>query len=325
MIAGVVLVSSCSDKGTSSPYDEVLSHPPYSSLTDSVKREPKNDALYFRRAVLLNKNNLPGPALADFEKAWSLKKDERYAFGISTIWLDKSPDSAITFLNKALRELPQSILLRINLARAFDGQNNTDAAMKVCEEVLATDPTRTDVLKMMSDLLDKKGQTQASIAALEKAYAITPFDVELNYGLAFKYAENKDPKVITLCDSLAKKDSAGTHAEPYYYKGIYYANTNEKAKAIASFDEAIHHDYYFKNAYIEKGRVLYDQGKMPDAYKVFNLVLTLSPSFPDAYFWMGKCQEAMGQKDEARLNYQRAYGLDKSFTEAKEAADRLGK
>jgi hypothetical protein len=31
----------------------------------------------------------------------------------------------------------------------------------------------------------------------------------------------------------------------------------------------------------------------------------------------------MGQKEEAKLNYQRAYGLDNSFTEAKEAADKI--
>ncbi len=29
----------------------------------------------------------------------------------------------------------------------------------------------------------------------------------------------------------------------------------------------------------------------------------------------------MGQKEEAKLNYQRAYALDNSFTEAKEAAN----
>jgi hypothetical protein len=39
---------------------------------------------------------------------------------------------------------------------------------------------------------------------------------------------------------------------------------------------------------------------------------------------MGKCQEALGQKQEALLNYQRAYGLDKTFAEAQEAAERLG-
>ena len=32
-----------------------------------------------------------------------------------------------------------------------------------------------------------------------------------------------------------------------------------------------------------------------------------------------------GAKEEALLNYQKAYGLDKEFTERQEAADRLSK
>jgi len=53
------------------------------------------------------------------------------------------------------------------------------------------------------------------------------------------------------------------------------------------------------------------------------LALKVSATYADAYYWLGKCQEAMGKKEDARLSYQRAYGLDKSLTEAKEAADRL--
>ena len=63
--------------------------------------------------------------------------------------------------------------------------------------------------------------------------------------------------------------------------------------------------------------------KYPEALKVFNLALTISPKFADTYYWIGKCQEAMGQKEEARLNYQRAYGLDNNFNEAKEAAEKI--
>ncbi len=51
--------------------------------------------------------------------------------------------------------------------------------------------------------------------------------------------------------------------------------------------------------------------------------MTITPSFADSYYWMGKCQEAMGQKEEAKLNYMRAYGLDKSFTDARESAEKL--
>ena len=72
---------------------------------------------------------------------------------------------------------------------------------------------------------------------------------------------------------------------------------------------------------MQKGQIFYNQQKYMDAIKVFDLALTVSNSYADAFFWKGKCQEALGQKQEARLNYQRAYGLDKSLVEAKEAAE----
>ena len=68
---------------------------------------------------------------------------------------------------------------------------------------------------------------------------------------------------------------------------------------------------------------MFDQKNYKEAFKVFDLAATVSSTFPDAYYWIGRCQEAMGQKQDAKLNYQRAYGLDKTFTEAKEAADRI--
>src|SRR5262245_16703019 len=98
-IFSILFLTACNNEDGSSPYDEVLAQSAFASITDSIKKQPKNDELYFRRAVLLNKNNFPEPALADFEKAWSLNHQEKYAFGVTNIWLDKKPDSAIVFLN----------------------------------------------------------------------------------------------------------------------------------------------------------------------------------------------------------------------------------
>ena len=319
------LFTACNNASSSSRFDEILSQQPYISLTDSIGRQPKNDDLYFRRAVLLNKNNLPEPALADFQKAWSLHKNEKYAFGIANIWKDKNPDSAIIFLHEALKALPQSYLLRLTLARSYNALNKTIDALKVCEQLLSVYPNHTEVLLLQSDLLEKRGDTVRSIPPLEKAYRVAPANLEIGLRLAYKYAETKNPKVISLCDSLIKRDSLKLHADPYYVKGDYYSNINEKAKAIRFFNEAIRHDYNYLNAYIEKGKILLGQKKMAEAYKVFKLSNTISPAFPDAYYYMGKCQEATGQKQEAKLNYEKAYSLDKTFTEAKEAAERISK
>jgi len=319
----LIFISSCTDKNPVSPYGDLLSKPPYASLTDSINQQPDNDELYFKRAVLLNTNELPEPSLDDFKKAWRLKKDERYAFGIGNLLLDRKPDSAILFLQEAIKELPACNLLQLTLARAYETQNKNEEALVLCNSILEKNPQQVDVLKMKASLLDKKGISNEAISILEKAYSITPYDAELNYELAYKYAETKNPKVLSLCDSLIQKDSLKIHAEPYYYKGIYYSNTGNKTVALNQFNEAIQHDYYYLNAYIEKGRIFYDQKKYAEALKVFELANTISATFPDAYFWMGRCQEALGLKEEAKLNYQRAYGLDDSFTEAKEAAGRL--
>ena len=57
--------------------------------------------------------------------------------------------------------------------------------------------------------------------------------------------------------------------------------------------------------------------------EVYDLAIKVSNSFADAHLWKGKCQEALGQKEEAKISYQRAYAFDKTLTEAKEAADRI--
>ena len=78
-------------------------------------------------------------------------------------------------------------------------------------------------------------------------------------------------------------------------------------------------------AVIDDDKILYftNQKKYAEALKTFSLPATITPTYADAYYWMGRTQEALAQKEEAKQNYQRAYSLDKSLTEAKAAAEKL--
>ncbi len=321
----LVFAAACKNKTEESPYADLLTKPPYVTITDSIKMEPKNEELYFRRAVLLNTNSQPKLALSDFLKAWSLKKNEKYALGAGNILLDNKPDSAIRFISDALKDFPESILLKLALAKSKNARGKTDDALHLCDEILNLNPQQVDVLKMKAELVGKKGDSTESLKILEDAYQLTPYDIDLNYELAFKYAEARNVKVLHLCDSLAKADTQNNHAEPEYYKGIYYSNIGEKQKALSSFNNAIQRDYYYLNAHIEKGRTLLDMKNFSEAIKAFQLPNTISPDFPDAWYWIGRCQEAMGNKEEARQSYEKAYGLDDTFTDAKEAAEKLRK
>lgn len=326
----LVSVSLCfvacgSTDSENTPFAEILEQAPYAAITDSIRKEPGRDDLYFHRAILLNRNNLPEPALADFRKAWSLNTEEPYAIGIANILLEKRADSASAFLEQAIKELPNSIFLRIMLARSLDAQEMTDRAIAICDEILHTDSTQVNTLVLKAELLEKKDDPAATIATLEKVHQLVPENLQLTNKLVYQYAQAKNPKALTLADDMLKNDSLRLSADPLYVKGLYYANIGDEANAIKYFDQTIQRSHRYMNAYIEKAKILIDQKRIDDAMKVLRLALTIDSAFPDTWYWIGRCEEANGQKAEAKLSYEKAYSLDRTFIEAKEAAEKLNR
>jgi len=316
------LIISCSNTN-SSKENAVLSQPPYDKLTDSIEQSPTNDQVYFRRGTLLYTNEEINLAQKDIEKAWQLNPNEQYALRLTTILKQKNSDSAISFLQQALQKLPNSISLKIMLAKGYESKNQLEKTLAICDEIIAQYPGEIDALLLKSEILKQQNKDAEALAILEKAYLIAPGDVDLVHQLAFDYAEAKNPKVLSLCDSLIKADVEQRHAEPYYFKGLYFENTGNYDKAISLFDVAIGHDFNFLDAYMDKGQSFFEQKKYADAAKTFQLATTVFTTEALPYYWLGKSQEAMGMKNEAKLNYERAYGLDKTLTDAKDAANRL--
>jgi tetratricopeptide (TPR) repeat protein len=325
LAAGIIFINGCSNNTPSetSAFEKTLNQPPYATLTDSIKAAGNNAELYFKRGTLLYTNKMADAAMADLKKAWSIDKKEEYAFSISNILLEKRPDSATAFINKALTILPNSVFLELNLGESLAAQNKPDEALKVYDDLLLKYPGQIDAWIKKADLLAQKNDLPGSTAALEKAYSLAPQDMELTGNLAFNYAKTKNPKALALADTIIALDKKGLSAEPYYFKGVYYDNINDKNKALEQFDLAIQKDYNFLDAYMEKGRILYERKKTAEALKVFQLSTTISPAFADGYLWLAKCKEALNQKEEALADYQRAFGFDKTLIEAKEGIERL--
>ena len=320
---GLIFLISCSNDDKANPYAELLASPAYAAISDSIKENPGESELYFRRAVLLNGNQQPAPALADFQKAWSLDKQEKYAIGIGNIWLTSRPDSAAIFAEQALKELPESLFLKLLLARAYEGDKKMDESIRVLDQILAEYPKQVNAYILKAEILqgmdDRKGATQE----LEKAYGLLPGNRQLAEELAYEYAETKNPRALVLADSLIKDDSSNQFVAPLYIKGNYFANTGNKKAAIEWFDKTIQRDHRYLNAYIEKGKLLFEDNQADQAFAVFKLANTIAPAFADAWYWMGRCQEKKGEKEEAKQNYKKAFSLDQSFVEAKEAAERI--
>jgi tetratricopeptide (TPR) repeat protein len=95
-------------------------------------------------------------------------------------------------------------------------------------------------------------------------------------------------------------------AHTSFISGVYYARTGNSQKAMNAFNTCIANDFTYVEAYMEKGFLLYDGKKITDALQVFRTLSAVKNTYPDAYYWIAKCYEAMNNKTEAVSNYQKA-------------------
>ena len=168
----------------------------------------------------------------------------------------------------------------------------------------------------------QQGDTATAIASMQTAVQKEPMFMEPLLDIASVYAARSDSNAITATDKVIRIASdPRIQSEARFIQGLYYSNTNDKAKALASFDECIKNDYTFLDAYVEKGLLLYDSKEYKAALAVFEQTIQVSNTFAEGYYNAGRCEEALGNKAEAKLYYQKALGLDKDFKAAKAALE----
>jgi tetratricopeptide (TPR) repeat protein len=304
---------------------DVLAEPPYARLTDSIKKFPSNADLLLRRGELLAQNDKHELANLDFKSAWEKEQSEHVAMAyVSNLFLVNKPRQAVKLLEESVKKFPDNPEFRRRLSEAYIQIGSADKAMMQYDSILNINPANFEAWYEKGMLLTELKDTAGALAAFEQSYHLQPLTLN-GVPLANLYAETKNPKAIEICDELIRKDSAGESLDPVYIKGIYYSNTRQHKLAIEQFEQCIRKDWKFTDAYIEKGIILYEIKNIDEALQTFKLASTISPRYPDTYYWQGRCYEAIGKKEEAMENYIRAYSLDRNFVEARERIENLRK
>jgi tetratricopeptide (TPR) repeat protein len=326
LLFALIAVASCGDKADSKQTGEqILQKPPYAGLTDSIKQFPEDVTLYERRGLLLSQNNVHDLATADYRQAWKMNATANngllYASGLL---VEGKQDEMVKLLNSLVEQFPENTEIRRRLSETYIQLGKPDKALEQYNAILRSDSSNFEAWYEKASISAQARDTPAAIQALENAYRLQPM---LMYGisLANLYAETKNSAALALCDVLLAKDSLQESGDPFFVKGIYYANVGQTRLALEQFENCIKRDWKFTDAYIEKGIILFNEKNIDEALKTFALASRVSNTNPDAYYWQGRCYEISGRPEDARDNYLRAYMLDRSFTEAKSAMERIDK
>ncbi len=226
-------------------------------------------------------------------------------------------------LKDAVKQFPDSLLLKENLIQYYRENGNLDNAMLEINNAIKKDSNNARLWDIKAILHFEDGDTSNAIRSFEKAVERFPEPAYI-ISLGSLYAQTKNPAALQLADALLIGNKAHAEKEALFIKGLYYAAINEKQKAISFFDQCISLNHTFMDAYREKAIALYDMGKYNDALAVLDKATTLQNSFEEGYYYEGKCLEKLNRLPEAIASYQTALMYAPDYIEAKEALARLG-
>lgn len=245
----------------------------------------------------------------------------------STVKENNANDIAMPEEERNLRSLaeqyPDSLVLTENLIEYFKGNDNYGQAIAETDYALKRDSLNPRLLYIRAYLLSENADTVQAVKAWEKLVDVDPQPKNV-LSLGSMYALTKNPKAIALADTMLAAPKANLNIQALFIKGLYYSSIGEKLKAISFFDKCLTLDYSYLFAYREKAICLYDLGKYADALKVLELSLTIKKTNEEAYYWMGRCYEKMGLKNEAVKHYEMAVQMAPDYIEAKDALAKMG-
>ncbi len=232
--------------------------------------------------------------------------------------------ATIKGLQESLKEHPDSAGLRYRLAEELNRSGNYKEALKQSDSLLQQDSTNPAFWYKRGEILALSGDTLKAIGALKISIERAPLFMEPQLLLAAIYANRNDPVALKIADHIVKSsEDPRTETQARFIKGLYYSNINNKSAALRQFDSCIVNDYSFLDAYVEKGLILYDQKDYAGALKVFEKAIQVSNTFAEAYYQSARCEEALGNKEEAINYYKKALGLDKTLEAAAKALQKL--
>lgn len=238
-----------------------------------------------------------------------------------------SPDEnavLIEQLQKKVQLNPDSLGIRYQLMNAFAQAKKFKEALLQNDTLMTGDSANAALWYRKGDILLQSGDSSNGIDALKEAIKVAPAFAEPQLQLAAIYANRANVEAVTIADKIINMSPEPRVAsQARFIKGLYYSNINQTDQALQQFDECIRNDYTFLDAYVEKGLLLYDKQKFTEALGVFERAIQVSNTFAEAYFQAGRCEEAIGNKDNAKTYYQKVLGLDPDFAGAREALDQL--
>jgi len=326
-IVGLTLLLSCHSRSSRPPgatrEDSLLHSGILAPYTDSIRMYPNLPVFYFKRSERLYNLQEFGLSKADLLQAIRLSPgDPAYYYGLGEVYLAlEKPDSSRLEFLQAVGLDPGDPQVRLRLADVQFQLDSDAASSSELDTLLQLDPKNAQAHGLRSQILESGGDTARAIAEMETAVKLDPLDFDARMALGDLFSATANPKAVGQYQQAYDLDS--TQAEPLYATGVFYEKLHQDDQAIALWKRCILTDHFYTGAYLGLGSIYYQRSDLKQAAQMYQMATQVDPRNAEAFYRLGRCEEAAGKKSVALEDYRQAYSLDRKLAAARDALKRL--
>ena len=320
---------------------DTLVMPQLDVVTEEIRKDSTNPALYFKRAHMYENNQDIANATKDMFRALSLDSGRAEFFIYTANLFEKAaePRRGIALMDKAIAMDSTNTDFFVKAAELayIDTtlKGNYAISLAYLNAAILKNPQNANIYFYKGNVFKELKDTAKAISSFQTATELDPQFYDAYVQLGILLARKKDKSAEKYLDNaikVNKKPEDALYAKANILKETALGLENDKnnAPAIAKFNEAIdtYHkviDINYKNveSYMGIAFSYYEMDSVLQAYKYYALATKIEPTYAGAYFSQGLCAEDLGHTKEAIELYQSCLNIDPKFTRAQEHLKKL--
>lgn len=176
-----------------------------------------------------------------------------YAKAATALLLNAETDRAIALLTQSCKELPDSLLARVDLATAYQFAGRYEDAIRQFREALRLDPSRSAIYLTLANLYFETKRDGNALAILTQGldHARQPQQIRAyTYHRGVKFIDDGDAGRSLPCLRLAVRHFDPPRAEIYYRLGLLYDEIKLQDEALQCFAWAVEEEPNLSQAYV---------------------------------------------------------------------------
>ncbi len=219
---------------------------------------------------------------------------------------------AIPYLQRAIKDDPQSLPLRLTLAHSCLWSKQYDCVMEVDKEILALNADSAEADMLVGEALDEKGDDAGAIEQFRNAAKAEPKEPNVHFGLGYLlWKEQHFDEAAKEFEAELGNDPADQRTRAYLGDSLVELNQYEQAQPDLEAAAGDASTTTMAMVHRDLGVVYAEGGRKEDATNELLKAIALDPKDVSPHWRLGKLYQSMGKKDDAREQFAIASAMNK--------------